>query len=1327
MQRAIHKHRAQPTHFFKKIHTTCFTFLMILMLSGISTMLSAQFTPGRLVVVQTSNSGNVKTTSSAITLKEFKTDGTAGISLALPSGSYQPIQIAAGASGSEGFLTTSTDGSFLILGGFSVTGTTTTVSGTASSTVKRVLYTVNAAGVATKVDSTTNYTGNDIRGGISDGTNYWAAGASNTGEGISYMGPGTPVSLGVNPSNVGPKAYGLRIFNGNIYYATQKAGPNNTTSQLGIFKLNTGLPTTATVGTAQTTQIINAGTATPTDFSFSPDGNTCYVAINGGTSAGIQKWTSADGGLTYTNQYTLDAGVAIFSLIVDYADVNHPVLYATTMDDISVGNNLVKIVDNGDASSSTVSTIATAGAGNWMHGIAFAPTCPVLAQPGAFTASSATVNLGQTAVTYTVPNDASATSYTWSYSGTGATINGTGNSVTIDFAKNATAGTLSVYAVNACGNSTARAMNISIAGAIRITEFMYKGGGTGGLGEFVELTNVGGTAVDMTSWSFDDNSETPGSMGLGAFGTVQPGESVIFTEIDAATFRSNWHLCSGIKVIGNNTQGLGNGDEINIYDASNTLVDRLTYPGTGAIITSSVSAWVSLAGLGANDISKWTLSVVGDGEQSGTSTLGEKGSPGKSTMATVSFDACTANNSAPTIVINVTSTSNYLDGGVATSPGSPYATSGVLNDPTDPARTLGFDFTIDDPDTDVNTLTVTTSSSNTSVVTNTNVAVTGSGSSRNVKITPSAVGFTNITISVSDGLSTTSYILNYGASAASTTPASTVWHTGMSDASDGIMLDNGYFISGDDELDVLNVYSIDNSGLPAVSYDYTNFLGLDLSKPEVDLEAAASSPVTSGKIFWTGSMSNSKSPFLDRPNRNRIFATTVTGTGTATSFTMAGYYDNMRAKILAWGDSHGYDFTSSAAAGVDSKSPSGFAIESMVFGPDNTTLYIGLRAPLVPTATRDKAVIVPVTNFESWFGSGSPSVDPTFGNPIELDLGGRGFRDLIRLSNGTYLIIAGNPAGSPLTGAIYKWTGNASDAPVRVTSSGDNTLNMEGVLPVVESGKLSMSKLQVISDDGDDDLYNDGNEAKDETPNQRKFRVDLLTSLDLCMPLTSDTTASICDHFTWYGTNYTAAATPTHTLTSYLGCDSIVTLHLTISSNPVINANIDQAVCSSVITITLNGSASNTTSQTWSTSGTGTFSSASALNATYTPSTADISSGTVTLTLTSDNTGVCTSPVTDAMDVTFHTCTSIAGMTESQEIQLVPNPNSGNVVVQLSNVSEAASLVIYNVQGEKVRDLMIAAGATELNLELNDLKAGMYTIVLKDASGKQMLKRMIRN
>ncbi len=163
---------------------------------------------------------------------------------------------------------------------------------------------------------------------------------------------------------------------------------------------------------------------------------------------------------------------------------------------------------------------------------------------------------------------------------------------------------------------------------IRITEWMY----TGQNGEFVEFTNVGAAPVDMTGWSYDDDSRIPGVFSLSGFGVVQPGESVIITESTAAAFRAAWNLPASVKVLGGVTNNLGRNDEINLFDGSNQLVDRLTYGDQnfpGSIRTQRVSGNPSTpAALGANDVYQWTLSAVGDTFGSYTSTGGDVGNPG---------------------------------------------------------------------------------------------------------------------------------------------------------------------------------------------------------------------------------------------------------------------------------------------------------------------------------------------------------------------------------------------------------------------------------------------------------------------------------------------------------------------------------------------------------------------------------------------------------------------------------------------------------------------------------------------------------------------------
>jgi predicted extracellular nuclease len=149
---------------------------------------------------------------------------------------------------------------------------------------------------------------------------------------------------------------------------------------------------------------------------------------------------------------------------------------------------------------------------------------------------------------------------------------------------------------------------------VYITEWMYNG--TGETGEYIEFTNLGSTAVDFSGWSFDDDSNNPGTVSLSAFGLVNPGESVILTEASAADFRSVWNLSSNVGVIGDNTTNLGRADQINIYNAAGQLVDRLSYGDTtipGSIRAQNISGNpLSLDVLGANNALGWIFASVGD-------------------------------------------------------------------------------------------------------------------------------------------------------------------------------------------------------------------------------------------------------------------------------------------------------------------------------------------------------------------------------------------------------------------------------------------------------------------------------------------------------------------------------------------------------------------------------------------------------------------------------------------------------------------------------------------------------------------------------------------
>jgi len=165
---------------------------------------------------------------------------------------------------------------------------------------------------------------------------------------------------------------------------------------------------------------------------------------------------------------------------------------------------------------------------------------------------------------------------------------------------------------------------------IRITEYLYFGAD----GEFIEFTNTSAASINMTGWSYDDNSATPGTIDLSAAGILAPGESVVLTDVDQASFMAAWGL-SGVTVIdGNLAAGLARNDQINVFDANDQLVERLDFGDeqyVGSIRAQHQSGKFCAESLGDNDIYSWTLSEVGDAWGSWASAGGSVGSPGSYT------------------------------------------------------------------------------------------------------------------------------------------------------------------------------------------------------------------------------------------------------------------------------------------------------------------------------------------------------------------------------------------------------------------------------------------------------------------------------------------------------------------------------------------------------------------------------------------------------------------------------------------------------------------------------------------------------------------------
>ena len=164
---------------------------------------------------------------------------------------------------------------------------------------------------------------------------------------------------------------------------------------------------------------------------------------------------------------------------------------------------------------------------------------------------------------------------------------------------------------------------IAFGGLIRITEFMSEGqgdnlSGNGGRRqrEFFELTNLGTTSVNVSTWSYNDNNTNDPINWGPTVGSILAGESIILTQMTADDFRSYWNLGASVKVYSfGQLSNLGNGDTINIYNSftqnSSSLEDTLIY--TSDARGSGVSRNRPYdGGTGQYLNNDWVISAVGD-------------------------------------------------------------------------------------------------------------------------------------------------------------------------------------------------------------------------------------------------------------------------------------------------------------------------------------------------------------------------------------------------------------------------------------------------------------------------------------------------------------------------------------------------------------------------------------------------------------------------------------------------------------------------------------------------------------------------------------------
>lgn len=311
-----------------------------------------------------------------------------------------------------------------------------------------------------------------------------------------------------------------------------------------------------------------------------------------------------------------------------------------------------------------------------------------------------------------------------------------------------------------------------------------------------------------------------------------------------------------------------------------------------------------------------------------------------------------------------------------------------------------------------------------------------------------------------------------GGACPAATPVITICR-GMCDASAVVAAGSDHFVVADDEDSILRVYSRSQGDAPMHQFDLGAFLRLDPKSPEPDLEGAA--PL-GDRVYWISSHARNKNG-KERLSRQRFFATSVTASNGLVAVKPVGLpYVNLLADLLK--EPRLKEFNLAAAARRAPKTKSALNIEGLCATPEGH-LLIGFRNP----NPKGKALLVPLLNpAELVVGKSA-----RFGEPLLLDLGGRGIRSLARSEN-RYFIIAGSYDGEGPS-SLYEWNGGSA-VPRQLPRQELAGLNPEAVECLTENGVL---RLLIVSDDGTRKIG--GQDCKDVLdPNLKYFRA---TTIDL--------------------------------------------------------------------------------------------------------------------------------------------------------------------------------------------------------------------------------------
>lgn len=323
----------------------------------------ADFTTGNLVVYRVgTGSGALASAATAVYLDEYTTAGVLVQSLALPtaaSGANFALT-ATGTATSEGLMTRSTNGQYLVLTGYNAAPGTTSVSTSVPTATARIVGRVDASGTIDTTTALSDLTGNPRSVASVDGSELWVT-SSSAGIRYALFGATTSTSLSTL-TNVRQ----TRIFDSQLYLSSSSGAFRLASVGLGIPETSgqtvTNLPGFPTTG------------GSPYGFFFADldagvaGVDTVYVSDDGGGAAtGILKY-SLVGGSWVANGNLVAAGIRSLTGSISGSSVT---LYGASNTKIFT---LTDATGYNAAIAGTVAEVTTATTNTNFRGIDWAPT-----------------------------------------------------------------------------------------------------------------------------------------------------------------------------------------------------------------------------------------------------------------------------------------------------------------------------------------------------------------------------------------------------------------------------------------------------------------------------------------------------------------------------------------------------------------------------------------------------------------------------------------------------------------------------------------------------------------------------------------------------------------------------------------------------------------------------------------------------------------------------------------------------------------------------------------------------------------------------------------